>query len=368
MVEKRTKNNIATLKLQQYKFMSKNIVILSMLVALLVGCKRIDVDFSYTPTTPRAGESIAFTNLSSAGEDWLWKFGDNSTSLAKNPYKIYKKPGTYIVTLMVDSARNQTCSKEITIYDTIPTFVCSTDTIMHYQDVKFTANVYNPFKHKLTYNWIVPENCHIEGSDTASSLDAYFTSAQQDAPITLLLTQNGKEHRITKHFTIHLTQAPAIVMQLADGSIVRQRMIKDRIENYKPSVPEDQELINNTTDTSVVFNGQTFTASQLATTFPNFANLHIQHIQIDAMAQKWYVTTPEGLYIANFDGSKQVLIDDTATGAVYVDLERNRVYWASKNGLKAMSLIKDKYNNPKTQSILNELSSIQLITIDNIYR
>jgi PKD repeat protein len=345
--------------------MNKNIAILSMLLAFFVGCRRIDVDFSYTPTTPRAGESIAFTNLSSSGEDWLWTFGDNSTSLAKNPYKIYKKPGIYIVTLMVDSARNQTCSKEITIYDTIPTFVCSTDTILHYQDVTFTANVYNPFNHKLTYEWIVSENCHIEGSNTNASLVAYFTSALKDDSVTLRLTQNDKEYRITKHFTIQLTQAPAIVMQLTDGRIVRQRMIKDRIEVYKPSVPEDQELINNTTDTSIVFNGQTFNASQLATTWHNFANLDIHHLQIDAMAQKWYVTTPEGLYVANFDGSQQVLIDETAIGAVYVDMERNRVYWASKNGLKAMSLIKDKYNNPKTQSILNDLHNIQLITIDN---
>lgn len=345
--------------------MNKNIAILSMLLAFFVGCRRIDVDFSYTPTTPRAGESIAFTNLSSSGEDWLWTFGDNSTSLAKNPYKIYKKPGTYIVTLMVDSARNQTCSKEIIIYDTIPTFVCSTDTILHYQDVTFTANVYNPFNHKLTYEWIVSENCHIEGSNTNASLVAYFTSALKDDSVTLRLTQNDKEYRITKHFTIQLTQAPAIVMQLTDGRIVRQRMIKDRIEVYKPSVPEDQELINNTTDTSIVFNGQTFNASQLATTWHNFANLDIHHLQIDAMAQKWYVTTPEGLYVANFDGSQQVLIDETAIGAVYVDMERNRVYWASKNGLKAMSLIKDKYNNPKTQSILNDLHNIQLITIDN---
>jgi hypothetical protein len=86
------------------------------------------------------------------------------------------------------------------------------------------------------------------------------------------------------------------------------------------------------------------------------------------MAQKWYVTTPNGLYITDFDGSKQVLLDSTAIGAVYVDMERNRVYWASKNGLKGMSLIKDKYNNPKTQSIFNDLYNIQLITIDNANR
>ena len=99
------------------------------LTMIIVGCKRITVDFTYSPTGPRAGETVSFTNTSSAGEDWAWTFGDNSTSLAKSPKKIYKKPGEYQVTLMVDSSKYQTCTKLITVYDTIPTFVCSTDSI-----------------------------------------------------------------------------------------------------------------------------------------------------------------------------------------------------------------------------------------------
>ena len=146
-----------------------------MLLTFCVGCKRVEVDFSYAPTAPRAGQSIAFTNLCTEGEDWLWTFGDNSTSLLKNPYKIYKKPGTYTVKLMVDSAKNQTCTKSITVYDTIPTFVCSTEEIYHYQDVTFTANVYNPFSHTLTYEWQVSENCKVVSSSTkAASITVYF--------------------------------------------------------------------------------------------------------------------------------------------------------------------------------------------------
>ena len=61
-----------------------------MLLALCVSCKRIEVDFTYSPTTPCAGQPITFTNLSTAGEEWLWDFGDNTTSLAKNPKHIYK--------------------------------------------------------------------------------------------------------------------------------------------------------------------------------------------------------------------------------------------------------------------------------------
>lgn len=349
--------------------MKKNIVYLSILLAICIGCKRVDVDFSYAPTAPRAGQSVAFTNLCTEGEDWLWEFGDNSTSLLKNPYKIYKRPGTYMVKLTVDSAKNQTCTKSITIYDTIPTFVCSTDSILHYQNVIFTANVYNPFNHTLTYEWIVSKNCHIEGSSTNASLTAYFISEVQNDSVTLLLNQNGKEHRITKQFKVHLTQAPAIVMQLANGDIVRQRMIHERIEDYKTGIKEDEELIKNSNDTTVIFNGDTIYASELATRFAGFAELEIQHIQLDAMEQKWYVTTPDGLYVANFDGSSLVLVDATATGAVLVDAERNRFYWASEKGLKAMPLIKSKNNKfTTTPSVYNELTNITLVTIDNTNR
>jgi PKD repeat protein len=349
--------------------MKRRIVYLSLLLAVCVGCKRVEVDFSYAPTAPRAGQSIAFTNLCTEGEDWLWTFGDNSTSLMKNPYKIYKKPGTYIVTLMVDSAKHNTRSKEITVYDTIPTFVCSTEEIYHYQDVTFTANVYNPYNYTLTYEWIVSDNCHIEGSTTKASLTAYFISEVQDDSVTLLLTQNGKKHRITQHFSIHLTQAPAIVMQLADGSIVRQRMINERIEDYKQGIKEDEELIKHTNDTVVIFNGETFYASELATRIAGFAGMDVQHLQLDAMAQKWYITMPDGLYIANFDGSSLVLIDPTATGTVFVDVERNRFYWASANGLKGMPLIKSKNNKfTTTPSVYNELTNITLVTIDNTNR
>ena len=340
-----------------------------MLLALCVGCKRVEVDFSYAPTAPRAGQSIAFTNLCTEGEDWLWTFGDNSTSLLKNPYKIYKKPGTYIVTLMVDSAKHNTHSKEITVYDTIPTFVCSTEAIYHYQDVTFTANVYNPYNYTLTYEWIVSDNCHVVGSNTSTHLEAYFKSAMEDDSVTLLLTQNGEQHRITKHFSIHLTQAPAIVMQLADTSIVRQRIINDRVEDYKQGIKEDEALIKNSNDTAVIFNGKTFYASSLASTIAGFNGLDIQHIQLDAMAQKWYITTPQGLYVANFDGSSQVLMDTTATGALFVDANKNRLYWATTQGLMAMPLIKSKNNQYTTiPTQYNELTNITLVTVDNSNR
>ena len=347
--------------------MKRSSIYLSILLTFCVGCKRVEVDFSYAPTAPRAGETVTFTNLCTEGEEWLWTFGDNTTSFAKSPKHIYKKPGAYLVTLMVDSAKYNTCTKEVTVYDTIPTFVCSTDSILHYQDVTFTANVYNPFNHSLTYEWIVSPNFKmLSQSNEQSKIYGYFKSQTAQDSVTLRLTLNGKEFLITKHFPVHLTQAPAIVMHLTDNQMVRQRIINDRIEEHTPALVEDKELLRQAQDTCVTFNGTTFYASTLASTISDFNGLDIQRVQLDAMAQKWYVTTPEGLYVANFDGAERVLIDESATGAIYIDMTRNRIYWASANGLFAMPLVKSKNNQfTTTPAQYNNLNNIDLITVNN---
>ena len=347
--------------------MKRSIIYLSMLLAVCVGCKRVEVDFSYAPSAPRAGQIIAFTNLCTEGEEWLWTFGDNATSLAKNPNHIYKKPGTYLVTLMVDSARHNTHTKQITVYDTIPTFVCSTDSILHYQDVTFTANVYNPFNHTLTYNWILPDKCEIvSGTQDSHAITVFFTAPLQDS-VQLLITQKDKQFDIKKAVKVHLTKAPAIVMCKTDHTIIRQRLINDRIEQPTTfTTDKDLYAIEHACDTAVTFNGKTFYASTLASTITGFNGLDIQRIQLDAMAQKWYVTTPEGLYVANFDGAERVLIDESATGAIYIDMTRNRIYWASANGLFAMPLIKSKNNQfTTTPAQYNNLDNIDLITVNN---
>ena len=332
---------------------------------IIVGCNRVTVDFNYSPTAPKAGESIAFTNTSSAGESWLWTYGDNSISLLKNPKKIYKKPGTYMVTLMVDSAKYQTCTKSITVYDSIPTFVSSSDSILHYQDVTFTANIYNPFNYELTYDWDLPATCQIQSGDESNhAVIVYFTETGNH-DVQLTITQNGVEHVIKKTFKVYLTKAPAIVMRNEDQTVVRQRIISDRIEVISQATSEDVYIIEQAQDTMVVFNGTTFYANQLAKLYEGFAGMDIQHLQIDIMAQKWYVTTPDGLFVANMNGSNMVHIDPLATGAIHVDMERNRIYWASSNGLLAMPLIKSKNNQyTTTPAQYNSLNTIDLITVN----
>ena len=344
----------------------KQIITIFCALALLVGCKKVTVDFTYSPTAPKAGETIKFTNNSSAGESWAWTFGDNTTSVTKNPSKVYKKPGEYLVTLMVDSAKYQTRSQLITVYDTIPTFVVSSDSILHYHDVTLKANVYNPFKYELTYQWTLPDNAIlVAGNLNSASVEVYFTTAGA-AEVGLTILQKDKQYDIERTLTIHPAKAPAIVMRKTDKTVARQRIINDRLEQPANATSQDVHLIEQACDTAITFNGTTFTASQLPAQVAGLADMPVEHLQIDAMQMKWYITTPNGLFVASFDGSNITPIDAEATGAIFVDDTRSRIYWANPSGVFAMPLVKSKNNQfTTTPQQYNELNNIDLIIVNN---
>ena len=348
--------------------MKKTILILMAFATMLVGCKKVEVKYTYSPTEPRAGQLVKFSNQSSAGESWNWDFGDNNYSILKNPSHTFKKPGTYIVTLTVDSAKYNTCNHVVTVYDTIPTFVVSTDSICHYTDVTLTANVYNPFGYTLSYNWDLPKDCEItSGSTTSKAIIAHFktySKSQNDSlQIGLTITQNGKTFNRIRKFIVHKTAAPSIIMQKTDKTVLSQHMINGYIENPTAGDSEDAAMLELSSDTVVVFNGVTFHASQMQDIFPG---LSIKRIQIDVVTQKWYISTDEGLFVANFDGQYIVSVDTDAIGAICIDNMRNRLYWASNSGLKAMPLVKSKNNLfATTPELYNTISDIDRIVVNN---
>ncbi len=345
--------------------MNKKIIVCIACALIVIGCKRVSVDFTFSPTEPRAGQAVKFTNNSSAGESWNWDFGDNITSVLKNPSHTFKKPGTYVVTLMVDSAKYNTCSHTVVVYDTVPTFTASTDSICHFTDVTLTANVYNPYSHYVSYEWVLPQGCHlVSGALDSKSVVVYFENFGKTVSVSLNIKIDGKPYSKTIEFNIHETKAPAIVMQRTNNVVARQRIIHERWEPVQENrLEENVTLLHNTNDTVVTFNGVTFYANQMATIFPDYT---IRRLQIDANEQKWYITTDDGLFVANFQGEDIVCIDAEATGGLFVDASRNLVFWATPAGLKAMALVKSKKNQFSTTPILcNELSDIDRIVVNN---
>lgn len=344
--------------------MKNQIVVLLALAMLAVGCKKVTVDFTYSPAEPRAGESVVFTNNSSSGEKWDWNFGDNSTSTVKSPRHTFKKAGTYLVTLRVDSANNQTCSRSVMVYDTIPTFVASSDSITHYTDVTLTANIYNPYSYRLSYQWTLPEHCVLQsGNLTSSAITVYFTEYNQSQKVELIINQEDKSFPISRELYIYETKAPAILMACADGSVVRQRLINDRLEHaLADTYEEDRQLLSAACDTMVVYGDSIFYASKMQ----SLLGAQAKRIQIDKQSRKWYFTTDKGLYVSNLNGEYTQQIDSTATGALYVDYARNRLYWATATGLYAMPLVKSLYNQySSVPEQYNEITEIERITVNN---
>ena len=85
-------------------------------------------NFSATPTTICAGETVTFTDLSTNGPTgWSWDFGDAGTSTAQNPTHVYAAAGTYTVTLTATNGSGSdpfTITNYITV-NAIPTVVAS---------------------------------------------------------------------------------------------------------------------------------------------------------------------------------------------------------------------------------------------------
>jgi gliding motility-associated-like protein len=70
-----------------------------------------------TPPVGCAPYNAVFTNTSTAGQDFLWDFGDGTTSTQSDPTHLYLKTGTYVIKLVVvdTSTCNKTDSTQFTI-------------------------------------------------------------------------------------------------------------------------------------------------------------------------------------------------------------------------------------------------------------
>lgn len=111
------------------------------------------VDFTFSPESPTAGQSVQFTDKSRDPDgkivSWRWDFGDGGTSELQNPTYVYKNPGTFKVKLIVTDDRGgqagATFEKSITVRPAGPPGVTIT-------------NFPNPARDrtKFSYSFVLP--------------------------------------------------------------------------------------------------------------------------------------------------------------------------------------------------------------------
>lgn len=331
----------------------KKIVLLLTLCCALIACKKIEVNFSYSPTAPRAGESVQFSNLSSSGEDWEWQFGDGLTSTIKSPSHAYKNPGTYMTVLTVDKKSSLRASKEITVYDSIPTFVCKDSVFTIFKDYTFIANFYNPYNLEHTYEWTVNDSV----MSTNESLTTFFVEADDSVTVSLRLIVAKDTSVITKRYFIEDKATNSILMRTPEGDY-RQRIFGSRAEEAELDVTAS-DLLDIEQDTAQIYNGYEFRLSELKEVFPALEGFHIASRKIYYRAK--------GLWVANIDGAYQVQIDSLPCKAMTLDMLDSRIYWANEKGVWYMPFVGSDNNKfVSTPVQLNTFDDVTKLAADSV--
>lgn len=333
-----------------------------MIFCALMACKKNNVDFSYSPASPRAGQSVTFTNNSSSGEEWSWTYGDGAISTLKSPSHIYKQPGMYRVILKVDKKDSWTATKEITVYDTVPTFACEESDFVIYKDYVFKALVYNPYNYDVKYLWYQPagesESAYMVVTDTTmenNSLHLYFTRPMSAVKIGLLVVLNGDTTRIEKSYEVADRATNAVLMRTGEADY-RQRIFGEKATEPQRLSGQDA-LLTNEQDTFQVYYKDTVTLSDLVGVFPGIKGFHIAKRKIYYRAN--------GLWVANIDGAYQVQIDDADCVAMTLDSRDSRIYWATSEGVWYMPYVGSDNNRFVTVPVkLNDLSGVTKLAAD----
>ena len=196
------------------------------LCLLMVACGEKEVTFTYSPETPRAGQTVRFTNHTSEGEKWDWNFGDGTSGSTKNPNKVYKRPGTYTVVLTVDGKHSRRCTKTLTVVDTVPQITLVEDSLVYYMTpVKLQMSAYNPYGYKKTFNWVLNDDVELlEGSIEDEIITVLFKQHDMYLPVNCVLTIGDTEYDCEQQFFVNDTVAPALIMSSTSGHIALQRM------------------------------------------------------------------------------------------------------------------------------------------------
>lgn len=217
----------------------KNSLIISILVLVLslVSCSDpISPDFTWSPDNPKAGQTVTFTNNTVGGEDWNWYFGDERTSVLENPTHVYTKPGIYTITLRADSNDNYVKTKEIIIYDTIPSIVIDVDKVNYYENVNFSVIAYNPYAYEITYHWTFSENAVsediIDGKSDVSKLDVYFNNRNVNEIVRLDITIGDSSYTVVDTVFINDIPSRSLLIAQPNGNVLRQRLFDNGIEPY----------------------------------------------------------------------------------------------------------------------------------------
>jgi PKD repeat protein len=153
-----------------------------------------DVKFYIFSDNSQSEESIEFYDKTPNAKTWKWDFGDGSEAdKRKHTFHVYKKPGTYVVTLSINGDCIHT--RELVLKDKYAKDKLGTPQIIVSKIITAGQPTYfNAISENAkTWEWAFGEN---KGVDETASNPVYTFSTPGEKTITLII--NGDFSRVAK--------------------------------------------------------------------------------------------------------------------------------------------------------------------------
>lgn len=205
--------NTSTAQSPQHTYTSKGTYDVELLITSTDGCedsvsKQVVVDNTIVPgfnaTTECAGDSTAFTNITNTScgvtTNYLWRFGNGSTSTKENPKHKYASAGSYDVTLVVTKQGNIKDSiKQTIVVNANPSTGFSLTNACAGSSTSFTNSSSISSGSIASYEWSFGD-----GFKSGSTAPSHTYSNDGSYSVKLISTSNeGCKDSLTKSISIY---------------------------------------------------------------------------------------------------------------------------------------------------------------------
>lgn len=166
--------------------------------------------FTFNPNGGYAPCSVQFTSSSINAVDFIWDFGDGSTSIAENPTHVFDQPGTYTITLKVKNSDGQNQkSSQITIKKPFSKATLTKVVVTNMPFIDGSGSGWDPFDGPDLYIQLLspnPDNTVLVESGFVSNL----TSAKLPVTWNLTIPYTIYDFNFSEFYFIQLMDSDAL--------------------------------------------------------------------------------------------------------------------------------------------------------------
>ena len=222
--------------LLRLKFILVSLVVIGLSVVSSAGsAQSLDstADFSFSPSSPKSGEIIQFTDTSTGKVfGWFWNFGDEATSGTQSPAHAFAQAGVYSVTLtVIDSNLSQlTASHTVSISaggTTTAEFSFDPVTPIVGQSVSFAdLSTGSP----TSWSWDFGD-----GAKSTQQNPSHTYSAAGSKKVALTATANSTPSSVTKTIQVQASALAANFAYFPTNPVIGQVVTFEDVSKGNPS-------------------------------------------------------------------------------------------------------------------------------------